>query len=82
MAAMRLNIPTVFVSGGPTEAGKVVLNGKTVALDLVDAMVASADGAVSEATLQQIEAAACPTCGSCSWPPIPTAKGCLSRPGT
>ncbi|MFP3386414.1 dihydroxy-acid dehydratase, partial [Tritonibacter sp. SIMBA_163] len=60
-AAMRLNIPAVFVSGGPMEAGKVVLQGKTVALDLVDAMVAAADDSMSDADVQAIERAACPT---------------------
>src|SRR5215831_11088395 len=66
MAALRLNIPTVFVSGGPMEAGKVVLSGKTHALDLVDAMVAAADDRVSDAEVAAIERSACPTCGSCS----------------
>ena len=79
MAAMRLNIPAVFVSGGPMKAGKVVLNGKTVALDLVDAMVAAADDAVSEATLSQIEAAACPTCGSCSGMLTANSMNCLTE---
>ena len=79
MAAMRLNIPAVFVSGGPMEAGKVVLYGKTVALDLVDAMVAAADEAVSDATLQQIEAAACPTCGSCSGMLTANSMNCLTE---
>ena len=79
MAAMRRNIPAVFVSGGPMKAGKVVLNGKTVALDLVDAMVAAADDAVSEATLSQIEAAACPTCGSCSGMFTANSMNCLTE---
>ena len=79
MAAMRLNIPAVFVSGGPMEAGKVVLDGKVVALDLVDAMVAAADEAVSEATLSQIEAAACPTCGSCSGMLTANSMNCLTE---
>ena len=60
MAAMRLNIPTVFVSGGPMEAGE--LDGKQ--LDLVDAMVQSADESVSDEQVKRIENAACPTCGS------------------
>ncbi|MEZ5939204.1 MAG: dihydroxy-acid dehydratase [Hyphomonadaceae bacterium] len=66
MAALRLNIPTVFVSGGPMEAGKVVLQGKEVALDLIDAMVAAADSKVSDEDVKVIERSACPTCGSCS----------------
>src|SRR3546814_1518638 len=66
MAALRINIPVVFVSGGPMEAGKVVLKGKEVALDLVDAMVAAADEKYSDEEVTEIERAACPTCGSCS----------------
>src|SRR5450432_891093 len=68
IAAMRLNIPTVFVSGGPMEAGKaVVIDGVAHAgLDLIDAMTASANPAVSDDQLASIERAACPTCGSCS----------------
>ncbi len=86
-ASMRLNIPTVFVSGGPMEAGKVVLKGKTRALDLVDAMVAAADDSVSDEDVKIIERSACPTCGSCPAtarrsPPTPTASACSSRPAT
>ncbi|TIP07153.1 dihydroxy-acid dehydratase, partial [Mesorhizobium sp.] len=66
MASLRLNIPTVFVSGGPMEAGKVVLAGKAQALDLVDAMVAAADDKISDEDVKVIERSACPTCGSCS----------------
>ena len=62
MAAMRLNIPTIFVSGGPMEAGDV--NGKKV--DLIDIMIDSADESVSEDTVDQLEKKGCPTCGSCS----------------
>lgn len=78
-AAMRLNIPSVFVSGGPMEAGKVVLQGKTVALDLVDAMVAAADEAMSDADVQAIERAACPTCGSCSGMFTANSMNCLTE---
>ncbi|CAD7031818.1 dihydroxy-acid dehydratase [Pseudorhizobium endolithicum] len=78
-AAMRLNIPAVFVSGGPMEAGKVVLQGKTVALDLVDAMVAAADDAISDADVQAIEQAACPTCGSCSGMFTANSMNCLTE---
>jgi dihydroxy-acid dehydratase len=79
MAAMRLNIPCVFVSGGPMEAGKVVINGKTKALDLIDAMVAAADDSVSDADVNAIEAAACPTCGSCSGMFTANSMNCLTE---
>ena len=79
MAALRLNIPAVFVSGGPMEAGKVVLKGKTVALDLVDAMVAAADDKVSDEDVQTIERAACPTCGSCSGMFTANSMNCLTE---
>ena len=79
MAAMRLNIPVVFVSGGPMEAGKVVLNGKLQAMDLVDAMVAAADDAISDADVQKIEEAACPTCGSCSGMFTANSMNCLTE---
>jgi len=79
MAALRLNIPVVFVSGGPMEAGKVVLNGKTQALDLVDAMVAAADESYSEEDVQTIERSACPTCGSCSGMFTANSMNCLTE---
>ena len=66
MAAMRLNIPAVFVSGGPMEAGKVTVNGKIRKVDLIDAMVTAADDKVSDAEVEAMERSACPTCGSCS----------------
>src|SRR5215203_5814071 len=72
MAAMRLNIPTIFVSGGPMEAGKMAgthdRNGKPTIrkLDLIDSMIASSDAKVSDAELNEMERSACPTCGSCS----------------
>ena len=66
MAAMRLNIPAVFVSGGPMEAGKVIWDGKEKALDLVDAMVYAADEKYSDEEVAEVERSACPTCGSCS----------------
>ncbi|MFH5774187.1 dihydroxy-acid dehydratase [Paracoccus sp. NGMCC 1.201697] len=78
-AAMRLNIPAVFVSGGPMEAGKVVLNGKTQALDLVDAMVAAADESVSDEDVKIIERSACPTCGSCSGMFTANSMNCLTE---
>jgi dihydroxy-acid dehydratase len=66
MAAMRLNIPVVFVSGGPMEAGKATLGGKPASVDLIDAITAAADDRISDSDVQAIERAACPTCGSCS----------------
>ena len=75
MAAMRLNIPTVFVSGGPMEAGE--LDGKQ--LDLVDAMVQSADENISDQQIQRIENAACPTCGSCSGMFTANSMNCLNE---
>ncbi len=79
MAAMRLNIPAVFVSGGPMEAGKVTVQGKQVSLDLIDAMVAAADDKVSEADVQTIERSACPTCGSCSGMFTANSMNCLTE---
>ncbi len=79
MAALRLNIPTVFVSGGPMEAGKVVLKGQRKALDLVDAMVAAADEAWSDAEVKEIERSACPTCGSCSGMFTANSMNCLTE---
>eukprot|EP01030_Chromulinospumella_sphaerica_P018756 gene18756-18626_t len=79
MASLRVNIPTVFVSGGPMEAGKVILKGKEVALDLVDAMVAAADDAVSDADVATIERSACPTCGSCSGMFTANSMNCLTE---
>lgn len=80
MAALRLNIPVVFVSGGPMEAGKVVLeDGKVKALDLVDAMVAAADDTVSDADVAAIERSACPTCGSCSGMFTANSMNCLTE---
>jgi dihydroxy-acid dehydratase len=77
MASLRLNIPTVFVSGGPMEAGKAVIHGKTLALDLVDAMVAAADASVSDAETETMERSACPTCGSCSGMFTANSMNCL-----
>jgi dihydroxy-acid dehydratase len=79
MASLRLNIPTVFVSGGPMEAGKVVLKGKEVALDLVDAMIAAADDTVSDEEVKTIERSACPTCGSCSGMFTANSMNCLTE---
>ncbi|TIW41778.1 MAG: dihydroxy-acid dehydratase, partial [Mesorhizobium sp.] len=79
MASLRLNIPTVFVSGGPMEAGKVVLAGKAQALDLVDAMVAAADDKISDEDVKTIERSACPTCGSCSGMFTANSMNCLTE---
>ena len=78
-AALRLNIPVVFVSGGPMESGKAVLNGKIIKLDLVDAMVSAADPKESDADVAQIERSACPTCGSCSGMFTANSMNCLTE---
>jgi dihydroxy-acid dehydratase len=79
MAALRLNIPTVFVSGGPMEAGKVNWEGKEYHLDLVDAMVVAADSKVSDAQVEAFERSACPTCGSCSGMFTANSMNCLTE---
>ena len=79
MAAMRLNIPAVFVSGGPMEAGKVTVQGQVIHLDLVDAMVKAVDSSVSDADLAEIERSACPTCGSCSGMFTANSMNCLTE---
>ncbi len=79
MAALRLNIPAVFVSGGPMEAGKVLLKTGTKKLDLVDAMVAAADERVSDEDVAAIERSACPTCGSCSGMFTANSMNCLTE---
>ncbi len=83
MAAMRLNIPTVFVSGGPMEAGKVVkvVNNerKVIKLDLIDAMIKAGDASVSDADVAEVERSACPTCGSCSGMFTANSMNCLTE---
>ncbi len=79
MAALRLNIPVIFVSGGPMEAGKVNWNGEVRKLDLVDAMVEAADSHVSDADVAEIERSACPTCGSCSGMFTANSMNCLTE---
>jgi dihydroxy-acid dehydratase len=79
MAALRINIPTVFVSGGPMESGKVNIKGKLRAVDLIDAMVAAADSNVSDAEVDVIERSACPTCGSCSGMFTANSMNCLTE---
>ncbi|GAB3676027.1 dihydroxy-acid dehydratase [Salinisphaera aquimarina] len=79
MAAMRLNIPTVFISGGPMEAGKAVVKGSSRAFDLVDAMVVAADDSYSDAEVAIVERSACPTCGSCSGMFTANSMNCLTE---
>ena len=79
MAALRLNIPAVFVSGGPMEAGKVKWEGKVIALDLVDAMVKAADSHCSDEEVAEVERSACPTCGSCSGMFTANSMNCLTE---
>src|SRR5579871_4946880 len=82
MAAMRLNIPVVFVSGGPMEAGKVksATDGQVIAkIDLIDAMIKAADPKVSDAEVAEIERSACPTCGSCSGMFTANSMNCLTE---
>ncbi len=79
MAALRLNLPTVFVSGGPMEAGKVNLKGKLKAVDLVDAMVAAVDDSYTEEEVKAFERSACPTCGSCSGMFTANSMNCLTE---
>jgi len=86
MAAMRLNVPTIFVSGGPMEAGKIAgtrdRDGNEVAprkLDLIDPMIAASDASVSDETLAELERSACPTCGSCSGMFTANSMNCLNE---
>lgn len=79
LAAMRLNIPAIFVSGGPMEAGKTKLSDQLIKLDLVDAMVAAADDSISDEDSEQVERSACPTCGSCSGMFTANSMNCLTE---
>ena len=79
MAALRINIPAIFVSGGPMEAGRAVVGGKSRSLDLVDAMVAAADSSISDEDVAVIERSACPTCGSCSGMFTANSMNCLAE---
>ena len=78
-AAMRINIPVIFVSGGPMEAGKAMIKGKLQALDLVDAMVMAADDSYSDEEVEIVEQNACPTCGSCSGMFTANSMNCLTE---
>lgn len=79
IAAARLNIPTIFVSGGPMEAGKIIKGEKKNAIDLVDAMVAAVDENIDEKESNEIERSACPTCGSCSGMFTANSMNCLAE---
>lgn len=79
MASLRLNIPVIFVSGGPMEAGKTKLSDQIIKLDLVDAMIQGADPKVSDSQSDQVERSACPTCGSCSGMFTANSMNCLTE---
>ena len=79
MAAMRLNIPTIFVTGGPMEAGKTKLAGVEVKLDLIDPMIKAGDTSVSDEDVHEMERSACPTCGSCSGMFTANSMNCLAE---
>ena len=79
MATMRLNVPTIFVSGGPMEAGKVEIDGKEIAVDLIDAMIQAATPDMTDDQVQEFESNACPTCGSCSGMFTANSMNCLAE---
>ncbi|WP_169568829.1 dihydroxy-acid dehydratase [Sneathiella limimaris] len=79
MAAMRLNIPAVFVSGGPMEAGKGMADGKEIGLDLIDAMIQAGNPDISDEQVAEVERSACPTCGSCSGMFTANSMNCLTE---
>ena len=79
MAAMRLNIPVVFVSGGPMEAGKVTWKHQVIKVDLIDAMIKAGDKSVSDEEVESFERSACPTCGSCSGMFTANSMNCLTE---
>ncbi len=78
-ASLRLNIPVIFVSGGPMESGKSVIQGKEVHLDLIDPMIAAGDESVSDEDVMEMERSACPTCGSCSGMFTANSMNCLTE---
>ncbi|HHL18388.1 MAG TPA: dihydroxy-acid dehydratase [Thiothrix sp.] len=78
-AALRLNIPTIFISGGPMESGKSIIQGQEIHLDLVDAMVSAADIKISDNDVLEMERSACPTCGSCSGMFTANSMNCLTE---
>jgi len=77
MASLRLNIPTIFISGGPMEAGKITVKGKTRTVDLIDVMVEAANSSVSDEEVLEYERCSCPTCGSCSGMFTANSMNCL-----
>ena len=79
MATMRLNVPTIFVSGGPMEAGKVEIDGREIAVDLIDAMIQAANPDMTDDQVQEFESNACPTCGSCSGMFTANSMNCLAE---
>ena len=79
MATMRLNVTTIFVSGGPMEAGKVEIDGKEIAVDLIDAMIQAANPDMTDDQVQEFESNACPTCGSCSGMFTANSMNCLAE---
>ncbi|MGE4528873.1 MAG: dihydroxy-acid dehydratase, partial [Rhodospirillaceae bacterium] len=79
MASLRLNIPTIFVSGGPMEAGKVTIKGETIAVDLIDAMIKAADSSMTDEDVAEYERQSCPTCGSCSGMFTANSMNCLAE---
>ncbi|HJV83796.1 dihydroxy-acid dehydratase [Noviherbaspirillum sp.] len=79
MAALRLNIPVVFVSGGPMEAGKLTRNGNVIPIDAVDTMIAAANPGCSDADVDEVEHNACPTCGSCAGMFTANSMNCLTE---
>jgi dihydroxy-acid dehydratase len=79
MAALRLNIPVIFVSGGPMESGKMTLRGEKRAFDLIDAMVVAADSSMTDEEVKAVENVACPTCGSCSGMFTANSMNCLTE---
>jgi len=79
MAAMRLNIPAIFVSGGPMEAGKMEIDGKETHVDLIDAMIQAANPKITDAEAERYERSACPTCGSCSGMFTANSMNCLAE---
>ncbi len=79
MAAMRINIPTIFVSGGPMEAGKIVRDNHEIKLDLIDPMVAAENKALTDQEVEELEKNACPTCGSCSGMFTANSMNCLNE---
>lgn len=79
MASLRLNIPSIFVSGGPMEAGRIIISKKNKKIDLIDAMVQGANPNIDEKELKKIEKSACPTCGSCSGMFTANSMNCLTE---